>query len=712
MRLWLSAIAAALLVVTLARGAVATGPAGGGGGGSFTNLPLLTNIVTGVVSGNYIARDAGTGTNTALTTGTNFTKTVWRGSQTNSMTVWTNGGLWFQTAQWDTSLNPYGGGLNWVGQGANIPFNSSGTPMASIRAWDNWGGSASSATSPWLLVTAPNVRLEQGYGAGYGDLVLGNEDAAGVVNINWNRGPTLAEYDAANSKLWSQPLFFNAVANDASANHVHSGSAIAGYAPDYAANSNPNSGLRQGELWFYSLGPYRVNGGYAQNGQNTFRSNVVFRMLTNSVVFDGTIGIGGTSKTYINGGSITNTDMLTKIVGTDSNGKMVGATLSGLSWDGTTLTSSGGSSFWNTNATDGTITNINGGGVSVGTGFIATTNGGAIINANKTPGMLRVLNNGVSTVIDSNTISTDIWTNRTASGSYITNNNTGSWGFNAAPVAGAAINAGAAIRSTGGFNSQSTLDASVGNGSILTAGGLYVAKKIITSGGVLLATNGIPANPVAGHSYSTNGSSDITIGTFASVPNDSITETSFSVSNSGTASILVTFSGGTRGPDNSLPAKFYVSPASEAVFAAMHNAQRSTNVVRKYWTNALEEVSSKVKESSPVTLSTSGVAQNVTSISLLPGVWDVSANINGQAAVAVTVLMAGGGISTTSATIPTDGTEVRCGASSAGLYFGMTVPTKRLNLTTTTTVYLPVLASWAGGTSQTVWGSISARRVQ
>ena len=72
---------------------------------------------------------------------------------------------------------------------------------------------------------------------------------------------------------------------------------------------------------------------------------------------------------------------------------------------------SGGFNLWGTNAPagDGTFTNSNSRGASnvyVGPAYWAVTNGGAIVNAGKTPGMLHVLNNGVSTLIVSNTITT------------------------------------------------------------------------------------------------------------------------------------------------------------------------------------------------------------------------------------------------------------------------------------------------------------------
>lgn len=400
------------------RAAVIYPPVGGGGPTNGITATTATNIAAYqaliATNNNFIARNLGFGTNTTIRDGF---KSI--GQQTNSTVVITNGGQWFQSAMWAggspvaNGTNAYGGGLFWVPQGdTGFPYEDTGTPMAAIQAFDNWGGSAHSAISPWLYITAPNVRLEPGYGSGYGNLVLGNEHAANNVEINYNLGVTLSQYYTANNVGFSIPLTFRADGTDASTNHYGSAAGIIGVTAGINAPASASSGNRMGELWFQSLVPERVNGGYAQNGQNTFRSNVVFRSLTNRVVFDGQTGIDGTSKTTINGGLITNTDILTKIIGTDSNGKFTGATLSGLTWDGTTLTASGsGTSLFRTNAPagDGTFTNSNSGGASnvyVGPAYWAVTNGGAIVNAGKTPGMLHVLNNGVSTLIDSNTITT------------------------------------------------------------------------------------------------------------------------------------------------------------------------------------------------------------------------------------------------------------------------------------------------------------------
>lgn len=70
---------------------------------------------------------------------------------------------------------------------------------------------------------------------------------------------------------------------------------------------------------------------------------------------------------------------------------------------------SSGTSLWNTNAATGEIYNTNIVGGVVVTNYVAVTNAAnpnAYVNVGKTAGMLRVGNNGVNTMIDSNTITT------------------------------------------------------------------------------------------------------------------------------------------------------------------------------------------------------------------------------------------------------------------------------------------------------------------
>jgi Pectate lyase superfamily protein len=124
-----------------------------------------------------------------------------------------------------------------------------------------------------------------------------------------------------------------------------------------------------------------------------------------------------------------------------------------------------------------------------------------------------------------------------------------------------------------------------------------------------------------------------------------------------------------------------------------------------------EYVSSAIASGSAVSLTTA-TAANVTSISLTAGDWDVDGNVNIAGSTA-TYTQGVGGISTTSATLPTDGTEVNSGAQFTALSVtdGLTLPRKRVSISSTTTVYLVGKATFSAGT-MTAYGSISARRVR
>ena len=224
----------------------------------------------------------------------------------------------------------------------------------------------------------------------------------------------------------SQPLIDSIAFADPALFSVDCGILVDGYYGLIVTNGNlayaPNIVARPGASGTITMN----NGVIVANLANTSTKSNIFGNFsfnaTNVYYFYGN-GAGltnlnaselrsGTVSRPISTDTMTNGGILTKIIGTDSNGKLKGATLSGLTWDGTTLTASGsGTSLFNTNAPagDGTFTNSNSRGASnvyVGPAYWAVTNGGAIVNAGKTPGMLHVLNNGVSTLIVSNTITT------------------------------------------------------------------------------------------------------------------------------------------------------------------------------------------------------------------------------------------------------------------------------------------------------------------
>jgi hypothetical protein len=121
--------------------------------------------------------------------------------------------------------------------------------------------------------------------------------------------------------------------------------------------------------------------------------------------------------------------------------------------------------------------------------------------------------------------------------------------------------------------------------------------------------------------------------------------------------------------------------------------------------------SSLVAVGSLVSLTTA-TAANVTSISLTAGDWDVEGNIN-VSYTAATMTAFTGGIGSTSATLPTDGSEVQSGLTltTTTVKNGVTVPRKRMSLAGTTTVYLVASTTFTAGTAG-AYGGITARRVR
>lgn len=127
--------------------------------------------------------------------------------------------------------------------------------------------------------------------------------------------------------------------------------------------------------------------------------------------------------------------------------------------------------------------------------------------------------------------------------------------------------------------------------------------------------------------------------------------------------------------------------------------------------NVGEFVSSLIATGSPVSL-TNNTAANVTNISLTAGDWDVEGNINFSGTTA-TVTAGTGGISSTSATLPSDGSEVYDGTVTTLLsdLSSVTLPRKRISIASTTTVYMVAKKLFSAGTV-VAFGSLNARRVR
>jgi hypothetical protein len=129
--------------------------------------------------------------------------------------------------------------------------------------------------------------------------------------------------------------------------------------------------------------------------------------------------------------------------------------------------------------------------------------------------------------------------------------------------------------------------------------------------------------------------------------------------------------------------------------------------------------SGKVGEviSAAVTSTTSlsnGTAANTTglNLTLTAGDWDVEGNVN-FTLTGATVTQKTAGLSTISATLPTDGTQVFNGSIQT-LITGsdsVVLPRKRINVSASTTLYVVAKSSFSAGTVVT-FGSVTARRVR
>ena len=181
------------------------------------------------------------------------------------------------------------------------------------------------------------------------------------------------------------------------------------------------------------------------------------------------------------------------------------------------------------------------------------------------------------------------------------------------------------------------------------------------------------------------------------------------VINAGTSGKIVgIYVGGTLAAN--LVASFYPAASGGAQIVGSTNASNVTAG------NIGEVISSLVANASAVSVASSGSTYNVTSISLTAGDWDVEGNVNFKLASA-TVLPTSVwsvGIGTASATIPSDGSEIQDGGwtlTTTTSLLGDSIPRKRINVSTTTTVYLCATAAFTAGTVG-VYGSITARRVR
>ena len=129
-----------------------------------------------------------------------------------------------------------------------------------------------------------------------------------------------------------------------------------------------------------------------------------------------------------------------------------------------------------------------------------------------------------------------------------------------------------------------------------------------------------------------------------------------------------------------------------------------------------EYISSTVTYASPVTITSTNISQDITSISLTAGDWDVWGSVGTVSAGTTTTSSAGGWTSTTSATqpsYPNNGSMFSLDGITAGGSHNILMPTgvQRISIASTTTVYLSAFVSFAVSTMQAC-GFIGARRVR
>lgn len=127
--------------------------------------------------------------------------------------------------------------------------------------------------------------------------------------------------------------------------------------------------------------------------------------------------------------------------------------------------------------------------------------------------------------------------------------------------------------------------------------------------------------------------------------------------------------------------------------------------------NLGENLRTLVAVGAPVALTTA-TAANVATVSLTAGDWSVSGHVTFSGASS-TVTVRSAGINTTSATVPTDGTEAYNGHLTTTTSEKTTVacPAKRISVASTTSVYLVASATYSAGTMGS-YGFISAVRVR
>ncbi len=121
---------------------------------------------------------------------------------------------------------------------------------------------------------------------------------------------------------------------------------------------------------------------------------------------------------------------------------------------------------------------------------------------------------------------------------------------------------------------------------------------------------------------------------------------------------------------------------------------------------------SSVTNANAVSIPMSTNVVDATSLVLTAGDWDVEGNLNFKL-TSVTDTVLTGGLNTTSATLPVDGSECSSGVrvTTTSIVDSVSLPRKRITLAAGGTVYMSGTATFSAG-SAAVYGVMSARRVR
>ena len=147
------------------------------------------------------------------------------------------------------------------------------------------------------------------------------------------------------------------------------------------------------------------------------------------------------------------------------------------------------------------------------------------------------------------------------------------------------------------------------------------------------------------------------------------------------------------------------SPTTKGVVGTATNDNAAAGYVGEFISSTITSASATAFPGS------TGTAQNLTSISLTAGDWDVWGQVGGEITGGFLTAL-DGGISTTSATLPALELRTQMPFPAATLTLSISpVPYQRLSLSGTTTVYMIIREYFSAGTA-TMFGGIYARRAR